>query len=183
MTIYKRYLEEFSLEKNELVVNLDDFEMGDVIGKGGFGQVRRAIYKKTGIECGIKQIFTERLEGNRFRRYIGEIETLANCDNMFLVPFIGFTAQPPYAIVTEFMPNGSLDKYVRILLPYAGFPQSARFFQRADSEHNLLSPYSNCRSERLFQLPCIRRRLTTSKSLQLESTPPYTKQSCRNPLS
>ena len=113
MSVYKRYLEEFSLEESELVVNLDDFEMGDVIGKGGFGQVRRAIYKKTGIECGIKQIFTERLEGNRFRRYIGEIETLARCDNMFLVPFIGFTAQPPYAIVTEFMPNGSLDKYVR----------------------------------------------------------------------
>lgn len=113
MSVYKRYLEEFSLEEKRLVVNLDDFEMGDVIGKGGFGQVRRAIYKKTGIECGIKQIFTERLEGNRFRRYIGEIETLARCDNMFLVPFIGFTAQPPYTIVTEFMPNGSLDKYVR----------------------------------------------------------------------
>ncbi|EAY04342.1 TKL family protein kinase [Trichomonas vaginalis G3] len=113
MSVYKRYLEEFSHEESRLVVKMEDFDFGDVIGKGGFGEVHRAIYKKTGTECAIKQIFAERLEGNRLRRYIGEIETLARCDNMFLVPFIGFTAQPPYTIVTEFMPNGSLDKYVR----------------------------------------------------------------------
>lgn len=113
MSVYKRYLQEFSQEESRLVVKMEDFDFGDVIGKGGFGEVQRAIYKKNGVECAVKQIFAERLEGNRLRRYIGEIETLARCDNMFLVPFIGFTAQPPYTIVTEFMPNGSLDKYVR----------------------------------------------------------------------
>jgi len=114
MSVYLRYLADFCIEESELVVKLDEFEVGDTIGKGGFGEVKRAIQKKTGVQCAIKQIFNERLEGNRFRRYVGEIETLAQCDNMFLVPFIGFTADPPYAIVTEFMPNGSLDRYIRI---------------------------------------------------------------------
>ena len=110
---YKRKLQEFSVKMKQLVVDLDDFDYGDVVGKGGFGEVRRAIDKKTGRECAVKTIFSERLEGSRLRRYIGEIETLAQCNNMFLVPFIGFTPNPPYTIVTEFMPNGALDRYVR----------------------------------------------------------------------
>ncbi|EAY11601.1 TKL family protein kinase [Trichomonas vaginalis G3] len=113
MSAYKRKLQEFTNLKKELVLNLDDFDYGDVIGKGGFGEVRRGINKQTGRECAVKTIFAERLEGNRLRRYIGEIETLAKCNNMFLVPFIGFTPTPPYTIVTEFMPNGALDRYVR----------------------------------------------------------------------
>ena len=113
MSIYKRYLKEFSLEESQLVIKLSDFEFDDIIGKGGFGEVHKAIQKSTGRACAVKQIFNEKLEGNRFRRYIGEVQTLARCDNMFLVPFVGFTSEAPYAIVTEFMPNGSLDRYIR----------------------------------------------------------------------
>lgn len=113
MSTYKRKLQEFTTLKRDLVLNLDDFDYGDVIGKGGFGEVRRGVHKISGRECAVKTIFAERLEGNRLRRYIGEIETLAKCNNMFLVPFIGFTPTPPYTIVTEFMPNGALDRYVR----------------------------------------------------------------------
>ena len=113
MNSYKKFLEEFSLEESHLVINLNDFEYGEIIGKGGFGEVKKAIFKKNKKICAIKEIYNERLEGNRFRRYLGEIETLAQCDNMFLVPFIGFTINPPYAIVTEYMSNGSLDKFIR----------------------------------------------------------------------
>lgn len=113
MSAYKQDLADFSAEESELVVKLSDFDFGDVIGKGGFGEVNRAIQKSTGRDVAIKQIFAERLEGNRLRRYIGEIKTMAKCDNMFLVPFVGFTAEPPYAIVSEYMPNGALDNYIR----------------------------------------------------------------------
>lgn len=113
MSVYKQDLADFSAEESQLVVKLSDFDFGDVIGKGGFGEVNRAIQKSTGRDVAIKQIFAERLEGNRLRRYIGEIKTMAKCDNMFLVPFVGFTAEPPYAIVSEYMPNGALDNYIR----------------------------------------------------------------------
>ena len=113
MSQYRKYLTKFTLEESKLVVSLDDFEFGDVIGKGGFGEVRRAIRKSTCQDCAVKHIFSEKLEGNKLKRYIGEIETMARTDNMFLVPFVGFTSEPPYTIVTEYMVNGALDGYVR----------------------------------------------------------------------
>lgn len=113
MSNYKKQLEDFIAASPELIVQLSDFEFGDTIGKGGFGEVKRAIQKSTGLECAIKTIFNERLEGNKLRRYLGEVKTMSNCNNMFLVPFVGFTAEPPYAIITEYMSNGSLDRFVR----------------------------------------------------------------------
>jgi len=113
MSSHKRHLAKITAQESQYVVALADFEFGDEIGKGGFGEVHRARQKNTGRDCAVKKIFSERLEGNRLRRYIGEIETMTKCHNMFLVPFVGFTSEPPYCIVTEFMPNGSLDKFIR----------------------------------------------------------------------
>ena len=113
MSQYKKQLDEFIAASPDLIVRLSDFEFGDTIGKGGFGEVRRATQISTGRDCAIKTIFNERLQGNKLRRYLGEVATMSQCDNMFLVPFVGFTAEPPYAIVTEFMSNGSLDRFVR----------------------------------------------------------------------
>lgn len=113
MSVYQRHLKELSRTESDLVVNLSNFELKDVIGKGGFGEVLRGIDKNTGKVVAIKQIFSEKLEGNKLRRYLGEIETMAKCNNFFLVPFVGFTTESPYSIVTEYMPNGSLNKYTR----------------------------------------------------------------------
>jgi len=113
MSIYKKQLKEFSKVEKHLLLELKDFVFGDTIGKGGFGEVKRAIHSKTGRECAIKTIYNDKLEGNKLRRYLGEIETMAKCKNPFLLPIVGFTNHTPYAIITEYMPNGSLDKFVR----------------------------------------------------------------------
>ena len=113
MSQYRKQLEEFIAASPQLITQLSEFEFGDTIGKGGFGEVKRAVEKKTGRECAVKTIFTERLEGNKLRRYLGEVKTMSQCHNMFLVPFVGFTAEPPYAIITENMSNVSLDRFVR----------------------------------------------------------------------
>ncbi|OHS96186.1 TKL family protein kinase [Tritrichomonas foetus] len=106
-------LEDLESDFPDLVVKKSQFSMGSVIGKGGFGEVYRAKDRKSQKECAYKQIFSEKLEGHRMRRYIAEIKTMASCYNMFLVPLVGFTAEAPYSIVTEYMPRGSLDKYIR----------------------------------------------------------------------
>lgn len=111
-TIIKQ-LEDLESDFPDLVVNENQFTFGEVIGKGGFGEVYKAYDNKSKLNCAYKKIFRERLEGHRMKRYIGEIKTMASCDNMFLVPLVGFTADVPYCIVTEFMPHGSLDKYIR----------------------------------------------------------------------
>ncbi|EAY10858.1 TKL family protein kinase [Trichomonas vaginalis G3] len=113
MSVYKRHLQELSKTESDLVVDLSNFEFQDVIGKGGFGEVIKGVDKNSGKIVAIKQIFSQKLEGNKLRRYLGEIETMAKCNNFFLVPFVGFTTKPPYSIITEYMPNGALNSYTR----------------------------------------------------------------------
>ena len=109
----QKYLEKLTAKGGNKVVNLSEFIFGGVIGKGGFGEVRKAVQISTQRYCASKQIFQSRIEGTRFKRYISEVETMLKCDNLFMVPLVGFTIEPPYTIITEYMPGGSLDKYTR----------------------------------------------------------------------
>jgi serine/threonine protein kinase len=93
-------------------VTASDFTLGKLIGKGGYGDVFLA-KDRSGSQFAIKRLFSETLKGRRIRRYLSEVRTLATCNSRFLVRFKGFTVEPPYLIVTEFLPNGSLDKYIR----------------------------------------------------------------------
>ena len=110
----KKYLEKIaSTTGSDKVVHLSDFIFGGIIGKGGFGEVRKAVQISTQKFCASKQIFQNRIEGNQFKRYVSEIDTMLKCENLFMVPLVGFTIEPPYTIITEYMLGESLDKYTR----------------------------------------------------------------------
>jgi serine/threonine protein kinase len=106
-------LAELEAEFPDLVLDHSRFKLRRKIGHGGFGEVFLATDRKERRSCALKRLFDERLEGRRIRRYLSEVRTLALCTSRFLVPFVGFTVEPPYSIVTEFMPKGSLDRYIR----------------------------------------------------------------------
>ena len=113
--IEKSNLKRMRKIKNEfpsLALKLNDFEIAEVIGKGGFGQVRISTYKKDNKKYAIKEIFENRLTGNQFKRFLGEIKTMASCNNQFLLELTGFTYEPPYSIITPYIPNGSLWDYM-----------------------------------------------------------------------
>ena len=109
---WQQEINEISIQKQDLVVDLDDFDIQDIIGVGGYGEVRKSIQKSTGKECAIKKIYAEKLVGSKMRRYFNEINTMSQTDNLFLINFVGFTDKEPYSIITEYMPNMSLNKYV-----------------------------------------------------------------------
>ena len=111
----QKTVKDLEIEFPQYIIRKEDFDIGEQIGKGGFGEVYQATYRRTGQECAFKELFAKKLENNHLKRYIYEIQTMASCKDPFIVPFIGFTAEPPYCIVTEYMPNGSLDKYIRNL--------------------------------------------------------------------
>ena len=90
----------------------DDFEFVKDIGKGGFGKVVLAKHKKTGQLCAYKEIFEKRLTGRQFRHYIDEALTMSKCHNPFVLDLFGFTIEPPYAIITPYMPGGSLSEMI-----------------------------------------------------------------------
>lgn len=104
----KALIQEASPRLRQYLVSLDDFEMGRSIGEGAFGKVYLGTHKATGIECAIKELIAEKLEDRDKVEFIRETSVLAECSDMFLLPFLGWTAEKPYSIITQYAPNGSL---------------------------------------------------------------------------
>ena len=96
-------------EHPNFVVDLNDFSIGQSIGRGGAGEVFKAYDSKTKKECAVKQIYAEHPEPLQMSHFIREIHMMAVCSSRFLAPLIGFTATPPYSIVLDYLENGSLD--------------------------------------------------------------------------
>lgn len=95
-----------------LVRNISDFVFMELIGQGGFGQVWLANDLKTGKLVAIKELFAEKLVGKNLVNFVREIVTMAKTYNRFVLPFVGFTVDKPYCIITEYMPNSSLNVYL-----------------------------------------------------------------------
>ena len=101
-------LKHLSGELQDYLVQLDDFEMGELIGKGAFGEVFKAVHKKTQKVCAVKKLFATDISDKDTVDFCREVAVLARCDGMFLTPFMGWQATVPLLIVTEFIPKGSL---------------------------------------------------------------------------
>lgn len=108
----QRSLRKLRVMYPNLSKNLNDYQFQQSIGKGGFGEVNLAKNVKDGKMYAVKQLFEKRLVGNNFRRFLDEIKTMAKCVNQFLLPIAGFTYNPPYAIITPYMPSGCLKDYI-----------------------------------------------------------------------
>ena len=92
----------------EYAVSCDDFEMKKTIGRGAYGEVFFAVHRETGKKVAVKRLTLEQLDGQQLLYFCREVMVLANCNNYFLLPFLGFSPTPPYAIVTQYVSRGSL---------------------------------------------------------------------------
>ena len=94
-------------------INIDNYEKGDKIGTGGFGDVFIATEKSTGKVFAAKVSHFSR-DDERFRR--SEIELLAKANYPSLVKFIGYSEidfdhRNYPTIILHLYQNGSLDKF------------------------------------------------------------------------
>lgn len=97
--------QQLSSSLSHLIVNHEDLTYIRLIGSGGCGEVWLGTYKWLNKQIAIKKLFINDENFGIFKREIG---IHSQIKHPFLLPFIGFTATPPYLIVTEFMENGSL---------------------------------------------------------------------------
>jgi len=95
-----------------LVRDLTDFTKNRVVGKGGAGEVWIGYDTKLQVEYAVKQLKFENLTEKDMKRFVREIHTMAICKNRFLIPINGFTTETPYALMLEFLENGSLDDVI-----------------------------------------------------------------------
>lgn len=90
------------------VRDMSDFTFQTQVGEGGFGIVWLALDHKTNKLCAIKEINDSLLEGTKLRRFLREVDTIVQVRNRFVVPFVGFSVESPYSIVTEYLSEGTL---------------------------------------------------------------------------
>lgn len=99
---------QLAAELEPYVLSKHDFVVGKCLGSGGFSKVYAAVRVSTRQVCAIKVLKYKNLKGDKFTLYEREIKILAKCQHPFIMGFVGFTAEPPYAICTEYIRNGSL---------------------------------------------------------------------------
>lgn len=101
-------------ENLRVVINRDDWILGRSIGAGVSGNVFLGKNKKTGEEnVAIKVLHKKQLTSAELESYQREVYALSVLVHPCLLKFCGYTEDPPYYILTEYMANGCLFDILR----------------------------------------------------------------------
>jgi len=88
---------------------LDDYIFVETLGKGGFGEVRKAKHKKTGIVRAVKVLHRLRHGVEQYEKILNEIQILKNLDHPHIMKIIEFYQDDAKLyIVTEFYEGNEL---------------------------------------------------------------------------
>ncbi|KAI4382820.1 hypothetical protein MLD38_008733 [Melastoma candidum] len=87
------------------------FRDKELLGFGGFGRVYKGILQNTNTEVAVKRISHESKQG--LREFVSEIASIGRLRHRNLVQLLGWCRhRSDLLLVYDFMPNGSLDKYI-----------------------------------------------------------------------
>lgn len=87
------------------------FRDKELLGFGGFGRVYKGTLPKSNTQVAVKRISHESKQG--FREFASEIASMGRLRHRNLVQLIGWCRRrTDLLLVYDFMPNGSLDKYI-----------------------------------------------------------------------
>ncbi|KAJ3823551.1 kinase-like protein [Lentinula raphanica] len=90
---------------------LPNYQLGDSLGKGAFGQVYRALNWATGETVAIKQISLNNIPASQLSSIMSEISLLKNLRHPNIVKYKGFVKTRMHLyIILEFCENGSLSQ-------------------------------------------------------------------------
>ncbi|XP_012448007.1 L-type lectin-domain containing receptor kinase S.4 [Gossypium raimondii] len=87
------------------------FRDKELLGFGGFGRVYKGTLQGTNTQVAVKRISHESKQG--LREFMSEIASIGRLRHRNLVPLLGWCrCRGDLLIVYDYMPNGSLDKYL-----------------------------------------------------------------------
>ncbi|XP_019161328.1 PREDICTED: L-type lectin-domain containing receptor kinase IV.1-like [Ipomoea nil] len=95
----------------ELYFATKGFPDKQILGEGGFGSVYRGVLPNSQGEIAVKKVYHQSTQG--MRAFIAEIVGMGRLCHRNLVPLLGYCRRKrELLLVYEYMPNGSLDKYL-----------------------------------------------------------------------
>ena len=87
------------------------FKDKHLVGFGGFGRVYKGVLRNTNTQIAVKRISKDSKQG--WQEFISEIATIGRLRHRNLVQLLGWCRKnSDLLLVYDFMPNGSLDKYL-----------------------------------------------------------------------
>ncbi|KAF7845465.1 L-type lectin-domain containing receptor kinase IV.1-like [Senna tora] len=87
------------------------FREKELLGSGGFGTVYKGTMPTSKIEIAVKRVSHESRQG--MREFVAEIVSIGRLRHRNIVPLLGYCRRKrELLLVYDFMPNGSLDKYL-----------------------------------------------------------------------
>ncbi|MQL72090.1 hypothetical protein Taro_004417 [Colocasia esculenta] len=87
------------------------FKDKQLLGTGGFGSVYKGVLPASKAAVAVKRVSHESRQG--MREFVAEIISIGRLRHRNLVPFLGYCRRKgELLLVYEFMPNGSLDRYL-----------------------------------------------------------------------
>ncbi|CAN8267929.1 unnamed protein product [Cochlearia groenlandica] len=114
----KEVLEEWEIQYGphrfaykELFNATKGFKEKQLLGRGGFGQVYKGILPGSEAEIAVKRTSHDSRQG--MSEFLAEISTIGRLRHLNLVRLLGYCKHKEHLyLVYDFMPNGSLDKYI-----------------------------------------------------------------------
>ncbi|KAF8583337.1 kinase-like protein [Ramaria rubella] len=101
---------------------LAQYQLGDSLGKGAFGQVYRALNWTTGETVAVKQIQLSNIPRGELGEIMSEIDLLKNLNHANIVKYKGFVKTREFLyIILEYCENGSLHN---ICKRFGKFPEN-----------------------------------------------------------
>ncbi|KAK9154346.1 hypothetical protein Sjap_001826 [Stephania japonica] len=95
----------------DLYIATKGFKDKELLGTGGFGSVYRGVLRRSKAEVAVKRVSHESRQG--MREFIAEIVSMGQLRHRNLVQLLGYCRRKGELIlVYDFMPNGSLDKFL-----------------------------------------------------------------------
>ncbi|KAF8349417.1 hypothetical protein F5887DRAFT_946059 [Amanita rubescens] len=111
-----------SASKSSSSKSLNDYQLGDCLGKGAFGQVYRALNWATGETVAVKEIQLSNIPKNELGEIMSEIDLLKNLNHPNIVQYKGFVKAREFLyIILEFCENGSLHNIIK---RFGKFPEN-----------------------------------------------------------
>ncbi|KAG6817006.1 hypothetical protein H0H87_000902 [Tephrocybe sp. NHM501043] len=102
--------------------SLNDYQLGDSLGKGAFGQVYRALNWATGETVAVKEIQLSNIPKAELGEIMSEIDLLKNLNHPNIVKYKGFVKTREFLyIILEFCENGSLHAIIK---RFGKFPEN-----------------------------------------------------------
>lgn len=99
------------LSYKELFHATEGFKNKHLLGAGGFGKVYKGILPSTKLEVAVKRVSHESRQG--LKEFVAEVVSIGRIRHRNLVQLLGYCRRKgELLLVYDYMPNGSLDKYL-----------------------------------------------------------------------